>query len=149
MNTSKNYGYSFFHSIVIGGCIVAMVLLVYAIYGAVVETVPTLSYQEQNLQVLRTAKPNDLILCIGSKEKDHSSPAVWVAILVERNDGAFLYGDTINNHQMNRIPIGGWPYEKFSTCSIEVQRDMPSGNMSAHLGRIILYGLNNPNHPIR
>ena len=104
-------------------------------------TPPAPSYQEKNLEVLKAAQPNDLLLCVVEKKDSSLAPDIWAAILVDQNDGGFLHGYTLNSRQLNYIQNGGYPYGRFSKCEARIVKE-PFARET--IGRIILHGLNQP-----
>jgi hypothetical protein len=133
---------------VIGVAIAAMIIIAAINWASQPNaTSAPVSYQAQNLETLKTVQPNDLVLCVVDMPGT-LRPEIKFAFLVEQNASQSLHGYQINVLSLVRTIGGGYPYSRFDNCKIEVQRDTPTGNMPAHLGRIILYGLNNPQHLI-
>lgn len=112
--------------------------------GKPLET-PEQSNQEKNLEVLKAVKQNDLVLCVIDKS---GTTQVVRAIIADNNNGTAIFGRELDR-RMVLMPTR-YDYSTFEHCKVEAQRDMPTSNMSAHLGNIFLYGLNPPReHPIR
>lgn len=105
---------------------------------------PAPSSATQNLEVLKSAQPNDLLLCVIPGDGP-LAPLVKRAIIINQNDGEYLTGHELDYHTSNLN--SRYSYDKFSDCEVRLERDMPTSSMPAHIGRIFLYGLN-PKPPV-
>ncbi|QQR78977.1 MAG: hypothetical protein IPJ68_01755 [Candidatus Moraniibacteriota bacterium] len=101
--------------------------------------VSTPTYQAQNLEVLRTAQPNDLIICIieGEGSGVPRLPRVVHAIIIDQNANDQITGSVIRQHAIE--PRHGWlGYSALSHCEVRVLR--PPATFEA-IGRIYTYGI--------
>ena len=101
--------------------------------------VSTPTYQAQNLEVLRTAQPNDLIICIieGEGSGVPRLPRVVHAIIIDQNANDQITGSVIRQHAIE--PRHGWlDYSALSHCEVRVLK--PPATFEA-IGRIYTYGI--------
>lgn len=108
------------------------------------------NYQAQNLEVLKSAQPNDLIFCYGTKN-GVSAPMYSKTVLIHDNapEKNSLRGNFIEQHM---VGLGAtYSYDDFDNCRIQVEHAKPEDplHLPAMIGNIVLYGLYDPEHPIR
>lgn len=119
--------------------LITVIVVYFAAKWVSTDATPAPSYEAKNLEVLKSAKQNDLIVCTVNRNGVHKVRRV---IIVDQNDGAYLYGYQINSMSIERIQ-GGYPYFILSDHCSEIWITPPSIAFD-NIGRYILYGLNPP-----
>lgn len=130
--------------IIMGVIVLVLGGVTFAINGTRLNATPAPSYQEKNLEVLKIAKPNDLVVCTVDNKGVHEVRRV---IIVEQNDGAYLHGYQINSMSVERMK-GGHPYFILSDHCSQIWITPPSIAYD-NIGRYILHGLNPPKPPAK
>ncbi len=102
---------------------------------------PAPSYQEKNLEVLKTARHDDLIICVVEKSGSIQPDTVF-AFLVDQNDGTNMTGETPMYRGLSRHD-GGWNIRLISPWKCEMR--VLQGNAARdRLSSIIFDGRNPP-----
>jgi len=101
-------------------------------------TESTSSYAAQNLEALKVAQPNDLVVCL---EKAGKQSAYDRIVLVNSNSGDALIGNEINKRIL--FLLGKHPYDVFDHCQVKLIHDTPQ-NIRTIVGGIILDGYKPP-----
>ena len=99
--------------------------------------VSTPSYQAQNLEVLKSAQPKDLLLC--ETQDGSSQPKIRRAFLVDKNDGERLIGTALEQRIAIRTEKDGLPILAVSSwqCKFRTVKNAGSEN---EIVTIILHG---------
>lgn len=132
---------SFFIVLVISSLFAAMAIAVFSIRKGIEMwqqsgVVPTPSYYMRNLEELKAAQPNDLVVCIRS----NTPLKVERAVLVDQNNGELLTGLQVSHRFVEHFNGSGYNYYNvFSTCHVQVVRPPQSYEM---IGSIITGGPN-------
>jgi hypothetical protein len=117
--------------------IVGVLMMIFTIIGSAVilfkyvaslNTVPTPSYQAQNLEMLKTAQPKDILLC--ETQSNSSQPKVQRALLVDKNDGERLVGTVLGHWSALRTEKDGLPILAVSSwqCKFRIVKDAAGKN---------------------
>jgi len=103
---------------------------------------PTPSYQENNLAMLKSAQPNDLVICVVQKE-GFLAPDTKFAIIVDRNANDQIYGSWIDQRAIEPIQNGrSHSILADKKCAIRILRPSETRSATDMIATIILYGLN-------
>jgi hypothetical protein len=103
---------------------------------------PATSYQERNLEVLKSVKTNDLVLCVVEKGSAMHTE-IKFAFLVEQNKEKYMTGYYPSRYTLSHAD-GGESFSHLSAwrCEMRILRPSETRAASDMLARIILYGLN-------
>jgi hypothetical protein len=133
---------SFFIVLVISSLFAAMAIAVFAIRKGIEMwqqsgVVSTPSYYMRNLEKLKAAQPNDLVVCIRS----NTPLKVERAVLVDQNNGELLSGFEIRHRYVEHIRKGGYTYDVFSGCEARIVK--PPFSLEI-IGWIVTHGFDHP-----
>lgn len=101
---------------------------------------PTPSYRENNLEVLKTARHDDLVICVVEKSGSIQPETVF-AFLVDQNDGTNMTGETAMYRSLSRHD-GGWNIRLMSPWKCEMR--VLQGNVARDRLSSILFDSRNP-----
>jgi hypothetical protein len=100
------------------------------------------SYTAQNMEALKVAQPNDLLLCV--IENGTNDPTVQRAVIVESSTVERVVGYSLDQYSIRRT-ILEYPY--FDSCDLRLLRPSETRAATDMLASVILYGLN-PKPPV-
>ena len=104
-------------------------------------TPPAPSYQEKNLEILKTARHDDLVLCVAKKVGEQREETEF-AFLVDQNDETNMTGYQLNQYRLDQISIaGGISFRKVAKWKCEM-RVLQGNAAKDRLSSIIFDGRN-------
>ncbi|MFZ1719792.1 MAG: hypothetical protein WAU28_00395 [Candidatus Moraniibacteriota bacterium] len=143
MNSPDNQTDNSLRAYVLATIFIVFVIVVFTVYIIIVRwdsanAPPAHSYQEKNLEVLKAAQPNDLVICVGEKP---GGSHIKFAFLVEQNMGTYMTGHYPSQRTLSRAD-GGESFVLLSTweCEMQILRPSETRVASDMLASIILYG---------
>lgn len=98
---------------------------------------PIPSYTAENLEALKAAQPNDLLLCVVENGTDQ--PTIQRAIIVESSSVERVVGYSLDQYSIRKTTVNH-PY--FGSCDLRLLRPGKTVVVESIMANIILYGLN-------